>query len=252
MVVHAFSKTLLSASDKTMINAMLGARALGLYSILYVVSSLSIIVWESINTSFVPYFFEKLDSEKDNTKTIRKISFVMLAVFGAVSFLLALFAPELVMIIGGEQYMEAVYVAPPVCAGIFFIALYSLYGNVLMYYKKTNYVMLCTLAAAVFNVVANIIFIPMFGYIAAAYTTLASYAFMALVYCVISKRIADRLIYNNRAFWLISVIVVGLCLMCNLLYINTIVRYAVIGSMLIALLCLRRPILATIKQIRKK
>ena len=252
MVVHAFSKTLLSASDKTMINAMIGARALGLYSILYVVSSLSIIVWESINTSFVPYFFEKLDSEKDNTKTIRKISFVMLAVFGAVSFLLALFAPELVMIIGGEQYMEAVYVAPPVCAGIFFIALYSLYGNVLMYYKKTNYVMLCTLAAAVFNVVTNIIFIPMFGYIAAAYTTLASYAFMALVYCVISKRIADRIIYNNRAFWLISVIVVGLCLMCNLLYINTIVRYAVIGSMLIVLLCLRRPILATIKQIRKK
>lgn len=252
MVVHAFSKTLLSASDKTMINAMIGARALGLYSILYVVSSLSIIVWESINTSFVPYFFEKLDSEKDNTKTIRKISFVMLAVFGAVSFLLALFAPELVMIIGGEQYMEAVYVAPPVCAGIFFIALYSLYGNVLMYYKKTNYVMLCTLAAAVFNVVTNIIFIPMFGYIAAAYTTLASYAFMALVYCVISKRIADRIIYNNRAFWLISAIVVGLCLMCNLLYVNTIVRYAVIGSMLIALLCLRRPILATIKQIRKK
>lgn len=252
MVVHAFSKTLLSASDKTMINAMIGARALGLYSILYVVSSLSIIVWESINASFVPYFFEKLDSEKDNTNTIRKISFVMLAVFGAVSFLLALFAPELVMIIGGDQYLEAVYVAPPVCAGIFFIAIYSLYGNVLMFYKKTNYVMLCTLAAAVFNVVSNIIFIPMFGYIAAAYTTLASYAFMALVYCVISKRISDRTIYDNRAFWLVSAIVVGLCLMCNLLYINTIVRYVVIGFMLIALLCLRRPILATIKQIRKK
>lgn len=252
MVVHSFSKSLLSASDRIMINAMEGSTALGLYSVLYTVGSLSLIVWESINSSFVPYFFEKLDAEKNNTNDIKRISFSILVLFGAASFLFALFAPEMVMIIGGKKYMEAVYVAPPVCAGIFYIALYSLYGNILMYYKKTKYIMYCTLAAALFNIGSNIILIPIYGYIAAAYTTLFSYMLMAAIYLFITKKIEDRQIYNNRTFWLISAVVVGLCLCCNLLYFNAVVRYLVIGIMLISMLLLRRPIITTLKQLKKK
>lgn len=251
MVVHSFSKSLLSASDRVMINALEGSEALGLYSVLYTVGSLSLIVWESINTSFVPYFFEKLDAEKNNTNDIKSISFVILSVFGAASFLFALFAPEIVMILGGEKYMEAIYVAPPVCAGLFYIALYSLYGNILMYYKKTKYVMYCTLAAGLFNVVSNLILIPIYGYIAAAYTTLLSYMLMAAIYWFITKKIEDRQIYNNRTFWLISAIVVGLCLLCNLLYINNIIRYIVIGLMVSALFFFHKPVLTALHQMKK-
>lgn len=251
MVVHSFSKSLLSASDRVMINAMIGARALGLYSVLYTVSSLSIIAWEAVNSSFVPYFFENL--EKDNgIIRIRKISQFLLLMFGAISFLLALFAPELVLLIGGNQYMTAVYVAPPVAAGIFFIAVYSLYGNVLMYYKKTKFVMYCTLSAGIFNVLANILFIPHFGYIAAAYTTLVSYVFMAIIYAMISRKLSKKDIYGDHALWRTGAVVVIMCLLCNLIYKETVIRYSVIVIILLVLLYYKNEILSTIKTIKKK
>lgn len=52
---------------------------------------------------------------------------------------------------------------------------YSLYVNIEHYYKKTPYITVNTIIAAASNIVLNFIFIPRYGYIAAAYTTLASY-----------------------------------------------------------------------------
>ncbi|MBO4598325.1 MAG: flippase [Bacteroidaceae bacterium] len=252
MVVHTFSKTVLSASDRVMINAMEGSTALGLYSVLYTVGSLSLIIWDSIDASYVPYMFEKLDKGDEHKKDVKKVSAILLFLFGIVSLLFSLFAPEMVWIIGGEQYMTAVYVAPPVAVGIFFIAMYNLYGDVLMYYKKTKYVMYCTLTAAVFNVVTNIIFIPKWGYIAAAYTTLASYALLAFIYYVVANKIAKEKIYNNGLFWAISLIVAIACLLCNLLYANTTIRYVVIAIMLVLAIVFHKRVIAIIKLIRNK
>lgn len=252
MVVHSFSKSLLSASDRVMINAMEGSTALGLYSVLYTVGSLSLIIWDSIDASYVPYMFEKLDKGDEHKIDVKKVSAILLFLFGIVSLLFSLFAPEMVWIIGGEQYMTAVYVAPPVAVGIFFIAMYNLYGDVLMYFKKTKYVMYCTLTAAVFNVVTNIIFIPKWGYIAAAYTTLASYALLAFIYYVVANKIAKEKIYNNGLFWAISLIVAIACLLCNLLYANTTIRYVVIAIMLVLVIVFHKRVIAIIKLIRNK
>ena len=50
-----------------------------------------------------------------------------------------------------------------------------MYVNVEYYYEKTLFITVNTIIAAIINVMLNAIFIPEFGYTAAAYTTLASY-----------------------------------------------------------------------------
>lgn len=69
---------------------------------------------------------------------------------------------------------------PPIAAGVFLTSISNLYSNILVYYKKTKYIMFAAIAAAVVNVALNLVAIPLFGYGAAAYTTLASYIILAV------------------------------------------------------------------------
>lgn len=73
--------------------------------------------------------------------------------------------------------------------GLFSLA-YGIPAIVEYYHKKTIYISIGTIGAAVVNVVLNYIFIPKFGYVAAAYTTLFSYAMYYLFHSIISYRIA--------------------------------------------------------------
>ena len=57
------------------------------------------------------------------------------------------------------------------------------------YYEKTQFLMAASMAAAGANVVLNFIFIRLFGYIAAGYTTLACYMLYSVGHYIVSKRI---------------------------------------------------------------
>ncbi|MBI4234998.1 polysaccharide biosynthesis C-terminal domain-containing protein [Candidatus Peregrinibacteria bacterium] len=63
------------------------------------------------------------------------------------------------------------------------------YGWNIEYEKKNIYLSLVVLAAGVLNVILNALFIPDFGYIAAAYTTAVSYFAMAVFAFIVSKKV---------------------------------------------------------------
>ena len=52
------------------------------------------------------------------------------------------------------------------------------------YYKKTKLIALGTMLAAGMNILLNAVFIPTFGYVAAAYTTVACYLLYYLLHVV--------------------------------------------------------------------
>ncbi len=224
MIVNMFAKSILSMSDKVMINKMCGKFELGLYGTLYIVSSLATIVWSSINSSFIPYLYENIESV-DKSQNIKNIANEILLLFASASILIMLFAPEIIRIIATKDYLQAIYVTPPVAAGIFFTAFYTLYGNVILYHKKSKYLMYCTSFAAIFNLCSNYIFIKIFGYVGAAYTTLVSYAFMAFIYYIISKKIHNNQVFDDKYLWIIGCFVMIFVFICNLLYKLLLLRY---------------------------
>jgi len=59
--------------------------------------------------------------------------------------------------------------------------------NTEYYFKKTHYIYIGTMMAAALNVVLNIIFIPRYGYVAAAITTDISYLFLFVFHFLITK-----------------------------------------------------------------
>ena len=237
LIVHTVSKSILDVSDRIMIVRMCGQSEAGIYGTIYSLAMLSLIVWNAINTSLIPTTFEHLkkgEYQKENT-LIKSV----LLIFGVVAILVTLFAPEILLMFTTKEYMQAVYLVPALSSGIYFTAVYNIYGNFLLYKKKTTYIMISTVIAAFSNLVMNYIYIRIYGYMAAAYTTLASFIILALIQSWLCYKEFKAHVINEKAVFVLSSVVVVLCLLCNLIYRFYIIRYLIIIAILI-IACLNR------------
>ena len=153
-----------------------------------------------------------------------------------------MFAPEIIKILAPPQYHEGIFIFPPVMAGVFFIALYNVFGNIEFYYQKTFMIMVASVVAAITNVVLNYIFIPRYGYIAAAYTTLASYILLSVMHYFNLLRMQEEKIFNIKSIIFISLSLVVFCLGASTLYHNWMVRWGIILFLLILATVYRRKI----------
>jgi O-antigen/teichoic acid export membrane protein len=238
LMAHSFATLVLSQSDRIMIAKLVNMSAVGIYSTLYTVSSLSTLVWSSLNTSFVPYLYKNIDSDAGKNN-IKKITTTLLFAFAVVCVLLTFCAPEIVKILATEEYYEAIYIMPPIAAGMFFIAVSNINSNILLYHKKPIIIALATVIGAVINIVLNAAFIPIFGYMAAAYTTLIGYVIMAHFQYAFSDRIHKKItgnergVYDNKKIFRLEIATVALCMSGLFLYHYTILRYFAVALLFI-------------------
>lgn len=245
LLPHYLSMYVLSSSDRIMIAKMINTSATAIYSVAYTVASVINIVWQSIEASLSPWIYEKLS--RNDKESVRKVTFDIVLLFAALCLVSTLFAPEIMLILAPKSYSEGVYVIPPVAAGVFFTALYSLYMRIELYYKKTGFAAIATCIAAAANILLNYIFIRRFGFIAAGYTTMACYILLSLFhyYNVKKKGYAD--ILNNRGMFLISILLIVATLIISGLYSHMIIRYSMIVVMLAIAVIKRKQIISLIK-----
>ncbi len=228
LIGYNIAGQVLNVSDRMMIGRLVNNSAVGIYGTLYTVSSLSLLVWQAINASFVPYLFQNIEKKDHN---IKKISNLLLEAYAIIAVLLTFFAPEIVKILATKEYYEAIYIMPSIATGVFFTSYANLYSNIAVYYKKTKYVMYPAIIAASVNLVLNYIFIKLFGYMSAAYTTLFSYIVLAFFQAMWSKKVCienDNVIsniYDNKKLIVLAIVTTGVSLLAIPMYSNTIIRY---------------------------
>lgn len=234
LVGYSLAAQVLNVSDRMMIGRMVSNSAVGIYSTLYTVSSLSLMIWQAIHSSFVPYLFQNLE---DKTRGPKKVATQLMLVYAGAAVLLTYLAPEIVRILATDAYYEAIYIMPPIAAGVFFTAFANLYSDIAVYYKKTKYVMYPAVIAAFANVGLNYIFIHAYGYMAAAYTTLFSYILMALFQGIWVRKLCKEnnmegsSVFEDRKMIFIAGVTTILCLLGIVLYRFYIVRYFLVGLM---------------------
>ena len=225
-IFHLLSATILNSSDRTMITKICGANETAYYSMAYNVAFIVNAIWTAMNTAFSPWIGEKLNNKQ--YEIIKKYSKPYVIIFVLISLCFMLFAPEMLYILGGKKYIGAKYVIPPVMLGYIFVFIYSLYVNIEQFEKKTLGMAICTAFSAAFNVILNSIFIPRYGYIAAAYTTMVCYFFMLILHFFMVLRMKMQGCYSTKfiiATLFISVAISGLSL---LLYEYTLIRIFVL------------------------
>ena len=251
LIVNALSKHILEGFDKVMITSITGDMGnTGKYGTLYTISTVSLIVWSAIESSLLPYMFENLRNKTEDK--IRAIVNPLLAIFAGVCFILTLVAPEIVRILVSEEYYEAIYIMPPVACGVFFSATYNIFGDILLYHKKTHWIMVSTITSAVANIALNYIFISQFGYMAAAYTTLASYIILTLMQYIFMRIVHKGRIFSELYIVLLSAGLIGSSLACMLIYDYWWARYAIIAVIAVVAFIFRNKIIALFKKMKKK
>jgi O-antigen/teichoic acid export membrane protein len=155
------------------------------------------VITTSLDGIWVPWFTNKLkdrETEAINTKVVGYINLMTYAMIGII-----LIGPEVVKLLASKGYWEGISIIPPIVLSNFIIFAYTLYVNIEHFHKKTLVITINTLIAAATNLILNLIFIPMFGYVAAAYTTMVSYTISFVLHAIIAKKLEPEL-YTLKIF----------------------------------------------------
>lgn len=238
LIPHYLSQTVLNNADRIMINNMVGEAEAGIYSLAYSVALIMTLFNTALNQTMAPWMYQKIKERKEeNLASLAYISLVIVAIGNL--FLIAL-APEVVRIFAPVSYYEAIWVIPPVAISAFFMFSYDLFAKFAFYYERTRMIMLASIVGALLNILLNYIFIKIFGYIAAGYTTLACYMLYCIAHYILMTKVCDQFCDGVRPYNLkLLISFSGLFMMCGFLitatYQTTYVRYGVVVMMVIML-----------------
>ena len=232
VIPHLLSNIILGSSDKVMIRNMIGAEANGNYSIAYSCGLIISTFMTTFNQAMTPWLYQKLHNE--SYEEIKKVNRIYVFSFVIIVLATVLLAPEFMWILGGEKYAGVEYILPPIMLGYGLKFAYTGYVNIEQYNKKTGAVSVGTLLAAAFNIVTNLIFLPIFGYAAAAYTTMTGFMMLLILHYLISRKYGFTQMYDNRFTFLlmIAMIIIGLLMMALYPYLP--IRWilaAILGSL---------------------
>jgi O-antigen/teichoic acid export membrane protein len=185
LIPHALSGIILVQFDRLILNQLIGSYDVGIYSFAYNVGILMNIVVMALNKSWVPMFYKKLS--KHEYKKINNISIKYTAIILFIALGLILFSKELVIIFADSAYYSALDLVPIIVLSYVFVYFYTIYANYSFYRKKTIIISLNTIIAGSINIILNYVFIPQYGSIGAAYTTLFSYIMLFILHFIYTK-----------------------------------------------------------------
>jgi O-antigen/teichoic acid export membrane protein len=173
LVFHGLSMVLLAQADRIMITMLRDTSETGIYSLVYNFSMIALVVITAMENVWIPWFTGKMqsgDKKAINLAVKPYIEIVVVMVLG-----IMMVAPEVLTIMAPQEYWSGKYLIPPIVVASFLMFLYSIAVDLEYYHKSTKIIAINTIIAAVTNVILNYIFIPYYGAMAAAYTTVFSY-----------------------------------------------------------------------------
>ena len=255
LIPHYLSMTVLQQADRLMISKLVGNSEAAIYSVAYTVSTIMTLVTQAINNSFTPYTYQMIKTK--NYKKIGNAANLLLILVGCGCIFAIAFGPEIIKIMAPIEYYDAIWIIPPVAISVYFMFLYPLFGNIEFYFEETKFTMFASCIGAVLNVVLNAIFIPIFGYYAAGYTTLVCYILFAVAHYFVyknicNKKISKNKIYDGKFIVILSVILVLAMIVMTFVYEFVLIRYAIILIILVVLFIKRTKIIEELKMIKKR
>lgn len=170
LIPHVLSSFIMSYFARIIINKVDGSASAGIFSLADDVGAIMMVVSMSFNKSWTPIFYQKMND--NDVIGIRKQSARIIKYTALIAVFLIFFSREIVLLVANDRYLAALAIVPPIILGKAFGPLYTIYSHVTDYYKKMIAISITTIAVGIFNIFLNSIFIPEYGVIAGAYTSM--------------------------------------------------------------------------------
>lgn len=183
LLIGGMAGSLNEVLDKILLRRLIGGAeglaTVGLYGAGYKVGVLMSLFIQMYRFAAEPFFFEKAGSK--DAKETYAVTMKYFVITALILFLGINLYPEAVQVLIGEDFRESLIVVPIISMGYLLLGIFI---NQSIWYKvddKTIYGAWITLVGVVVTVAVNIIFVPRFGYIAAAWAHVACYLSMVIV-----------------------------------------------------------------------
>jgi O-antigen/teichoic acid export membrane protein len=183
LLVGGMAGSLNEVLDKILLRRLIGGAeglaTVGVYGAGYKVGVLMSIFIQMYRFAAEPFFFEKAGS--NDAKETYAVTMKYFVITALILFLGINLYPEAVQVLIGEDFRESLIVVPIISMGYLLLGIFI---NQSIWYKvddRTIYGAWITLVGVVVTVTVNVIFVPRFGYIAAAWAHVACYLSMVIV-----------------------------------------------------------------------
>ncbi len=254
LLPHYLSEIVLMSSDKIMIDRMCGSSDVAIYSVAYAVGSLIMMLASAVDSAFAPYQYQKITNKEYKTLAINTNYIIIFVAFSL--DVIMLFGREIVLVFGGIKYIQSISLIIPISLGVFFNYIFRLFARVQEYFEQKYTIVIASVSCALLNIILNYIFINIYSYKAAAYTTFFCYFVFCflhyLFYRMACRKHIGQEIYDIKGLALISAAMMVSTLVIGIISRLFILKYIILLVAIIIVLLQRKRILNFVKTIREK
>lgn len=246
MMPHGLAMVLLAQIDRIMLIKMDSFDAAGLYSFGYSYALIVSIFTNAIMNAWQPWLYDMVSEAKygEIIKSNRKINILAFVI----SISLIAIGPEVIMILGSEPFYDVKWMVAPVIAGCFFQFLYGYFSLMELYCKRTELIAIGSIGAAAFKIILNFYFIPRYGYIGAAYTTMLSYAILYVFHWSMFKIIFKYKIFAECQIFVLAILSSVFVIVFAKTYDTITIRYTLFVGLLVCFAVVYRKTLKNSKR----
>ena len=181
---------IIHTSDRYMVSYFLGLTSAGIYSAAYGIGNYAAFVLAPLGTVLYPTIAKHYDEgnlEETRNYLRYSVRYLMMISIPA-AFGLSILAKPLLEILTTSEFVSGKNVVPYVASGIVLFGVYQLCIYILHLVNRTRWAISLISAAAVLNIVLNVILIPRMDIEGAALATLISYGLLGVLTIVVTRR----------------------------------------------------------------
>jgi O-antigen/teichoic acid export membrane protein len=181
LIPVAIASWALALIDRFVVGAFRGATDVALYSVTSSLGDrLAALVVVPLILTMTPSLIETFESRGQELASKVQTQFLRYFALATVPVLIGVWAASrpFLEVFTAPQYWVAAPVLAMAAGGTVLQAATQIANNSLSLHKRTSIIMQNALATAVFKLAASVLLVPRWGYVAAAYSTLAAYALM--------------------------------------------------------------------------
>lgn len=213
LIPHTLSGVATILIDRILINKLLNVSLAGIYSIGNNFGSVVFLIASGINQAFVPWFNQKI--KENNKKEIPDVAKVLILFYCIIALGLSFFGKEVIMLVTPEAFHAAWLVIPIIAFAFVYHGVYYFFASAIFYDingKGNRIITIVSVTAALINILLNILLIPQYGLIGAAYATLISKFLLCLSLSFYYNRFVEinysvlYMIFLPALFYFISLI----------------------------------------------
>jgi O-antigen/teichoic acid export membrane protein len=161
--------------DQVIVFQIAGVRDAGLYGAVYRIYERIQFLPAAIMTTLFPLFVAARDSDPERARRLFRIAFDFLVLTSLPALAITLAGPEpITRLLFGADFADAGPALPLLMATFVVVSLGYLTGYLIVAYDLQRRFLAIAIGALVFNVAANLALVPSYGFMAAAWLTLAT------------------------------------------------------------------------------